>query len=130
MILLSFKLFILYYACIHSVLVINIFIFEQKKTFCISRQAKYTLFSVRPMHFTCVQYFLEIVGLFIYLKSILSISVLGKLFKNVFFHPKSINMVTIFFILNLSPSDRKTVVFSSLHLCIAKLIALLTVTNI
>ena len=34
------------------------------------------------MHFTCVSEFLEIVGLFIYLKSIVLINVLGKLFKN------------------------------------------------
>ena len=39
-------------------------------------------------------------------------------------------MVTIFFILNLCPSDRKTVAFSSLQLYIVKLIADLTVINI
>ena len=36
------------------------------------------------------------------------------------FLPK-VNMVTIFFILNLCPSDRVTVAFSSLQLYIAKL---------
>ena len=38
-------------------------------------------------------------------------------------------MVTILFILNLSPSDRKAVAFSCLQLYIAKLISGLTVIN-
>ena len=49
--------------------------------------------------------------------------------KIFYFLPK-VNMVTIFFILNLCPSDRETVAFSSLQLYIAKLIGGLTVINI
>lgn len=59
---------------------------SQKKTFCIYWQAKYTFF--RPTNALHLRTVLSRNSRPVYLKSIFSVSVLGKLFKNVFFPPK------------------------------------------
>ena len=115
-------------ACIHSVLVISIFIFEQKILLYLW-QVKYTLFSVRADAFHLWK-LVSRNSTPVYLKPIIRLLMYSASYLKILYFLPKVNLVTIFFVLNLCPSNRKTLAFSGLQLYIAKLIAGLTVINI
>ena len=104
------------------------FIFEQKYLF-VSLKSKIHSF-LRPTDAFHLCKLISRNSRPIYLsKSFVPVNVISKLFKNVLFSIQSKYGVD-FFILNLCPSDRKTVAFWRLQLYVAKLIAGLIVINI
>ena len=89
---------------------INIFIFEQKNL-SVSLTSKIHCFRPTDVFHLCKLISRNSRSLYL---SKTYCTYQCKLFKNIFYFLHKVNMVTIFFILNLCPSDRKTVAFSSL----------------